>query len=161
MSVFDSGTSYFMCNTLVSWSRVWRGTNVLLVRHFVCRKSKLNKKSYNVWKRDNGRYCWMGIREWSRSLNYLFFLLIGVGWGVPISVLDRSKNAKPVSVQRKTYKNIQILKELLLPPTAPTHRPPAPPPPPDTHTDSPYQLSSTLWLCDYASLTGVGLEARG
>ena len=57
--------------------------------------------------------------------------------GVPISVLDRSKNARPVSVQRKTYQNPYKhleFQEI----SSPT---------PHTHTDSPYQLSSTMWLC--------------
>ena len=102
----------------------------------------VNKKSYNVLKHDNGRYCWMAIHL------ITFFFTCRHWVGVPISVLDQSKNVRSVSIQKKTYKipSKQLkFQELLPPPPTPT----------------PTALTSYQQQCDYASLTWGGVRGKG
>ena len=109
-----------------------------------------NKKSYNVSKRDNGRCCWMCIRR---------IIIFCTCWvGVPgISVLDRFKNMRPFSVQRKTYeipsKQFKFPNFKRAPPRP--HHPPPPHTPPTARTSYHHQ-----WLC-ITHLGGGGIRGKG
>ena len=53
-----------LLSKLFDFAEMFRFSRLPLIFHVqIKEKPILNKKSYNVLKRDNGRYCWMGIRR--------------------------------------------------------------------------------------------------